>query len=78
MSEIATVTAIRGRVRRTESSRVIIDSSALEVAKLHIREQKEVALLAEEWEIAARWHDEEKSVLAALGGRGLARSVETS
>lgn len=76
MSEVATVTAIIDRLRRSELPRVMIDPSALEVAKLHIREQKELALIAEEWEIAARWHDDEVRVLAALGGHGLARYVE--
>jgi len=53
--------------------RVVVGDEALRRAIIHIREQKETAIIAEEWELQASWHDEEKRIISALGGSGLVR-----
>lgn len=73
MSELATVTPILDRVSTRRKNRVIVSPSALEVARNHVREQKEIAVIAEEREFVAGWRDEENQIMAALAGHGLRR-----
>ena len=65
MSEQATVTDITERVRRKREPKVHIGETALMVALQYIRQQKQIALIADEMEIASSWDDEEKILMAA-------------
>ena len=65
MSEQATVTDITERVRRKREPKVRIGETALMVALQYIRQQKQIALIADEMEIASSWDDEEKILMAA-------------
>lgn len=61
------------RQRRMEAGAVDISESALVTALHHIRAEKETSLDSQEWEAVATWRDNEKNVLCALGGLGLAQ-----
>lgn len=77
MSEVTKVTSMLDRLGANNTNRVAIGSTALEVAIRHIREQKAVANIAEEWVIEAGWRDEEEQLTAALAGYGLRKTVPT-
>lgn len=61
---------------RLAAGAVDISQDALIRALFHIREAKEASLDNRDFEAAATWRDNEKNVICALGGLGLAQPEE--
>jgi hypothetical protein len=61
------------RQSRLAAGAVEISQSALLTALAHIRAKKELAIDNQLFESAAEWRDNEKNVIAALAGLGLAK-----
>jgi hypothetical protein len=61
---------------RLAAGAVEVDQSALLTALDHIRTEKTAAIDRQNFDEAASWRDNEKNVIAALGGLGLAQPDE--
>lgn len=71
MSELATITNLCDRAKRTGIETIQVSPSALLVAVEYCRSHIRTASLAEEWIVESEWRNQEAQLHAALGEYGL-------
>lgn len=77
MNELATITNLCDRVRRTNDETIRVSPSALRVAIEHCHAEILIANLAEEWVIENSWREQESRLQTALGASGLQKLLRT-